>query len=371
MHEISCPACNASSQFDLNDYLQMCPFCSATFSIEKESGKKDIFSDHYIIPNNIDSRQIKGLVMEWLKRLHHSASIAEKEFFVTRVDGISVPHWIVSLEAHSVWKGLVEKPSNLVEADEKAGHIVESGQFRRSYRWCVSAQRNICQYWGLQQVHEPNEKVFVDWDGFPLDSTFSRGRVASNTGRRRQVGDRVEEMSAYDVREFFDFKFSNGLPILNVEIGEEEAMQRCRHHIERYHYRLAKLHVNVLTQVITEAEIAGIQLIHLPFWEVSYVYQPASILRHFSQARNRKVLIEGYAGGVLKGELAVLRKDKLWINGVISSAATAILLFLSVVWHSAFSLVAIFMLIIAITSFYHSLANRKKAELSDAELANI
>ena len=46
VHELACPSCNAPSQYDLKDYLMMCPFCSITFKISMETGKKEIYSDH-------------------------------------------------------------------------------------------------------------------------------------------------------------------------------------------------------------------------------------------------------------------------------------------------------------------------------------
>ena len=69
MYELTCPACNAAAQYDFNDYLLMCPFCSVTFRLDSESGQKELFNDHYIIANTSSPAQVKELVLEWLKRL--------------------------------------------------------------------------------------------------------------------------------------------------------------------------------------------------------------------------------------------------------------------------------------------------------------
>lgn len=318
-----------------------------------ESGKKEVFNDHFIIPNGLDARQIKDLTMEWLKRLHHSPAVAEKEFFITEVNGISIPYWVVSLEAQTAWKGLVKRSmKRQLEIGRPSPYIPESGHFRRNYRWAVSSRENICEYWGFVNPHEPNEKVPVSWDGFPLDSTFSRGRINENMGMKKNVQDRVEDLSAYDVREFFDYKFSNGLPVLSIQVGEEEAFRRAKAHVELYHHKLAEVNIDILIEARTELEVAGIQLIHLPFWHVKYVYKTTSMLKHFSKSRERNVLMEGYAGGILKGELALLRKDKLWLNGLICGVASVLFLVLGVLWHPSLLFVAVFTLCVCIASLY-------------------
>jgi hypothetical protein len=204
----------------------MCPFCSASFRFDLESGRKEAFGDHYIIPNTIDPVRVKEHVLEWLKRLHHKPGVADKEFVVLDIKGASVPFWIVSLEAHTVWRGHVQRQKKGTDTRLGSEFLTESGNFRRSYRWAINARSNICENWGIARLHEPKEPVEVVWDGFPLDSTYSRGRITPEA---------KGEKSAYDSREFFEFKYANGLPILSCQIGEEEALRRAKNHVERYH----------------------------------------------------------------------------------------------------------------------------------------
>ena len=130
MHELTCPACSTPSQFDFRDYLLLCPFCSVTFSLDLETGQKDPFQDHYIIPNSSNPGHIKGLLLEWLSRLshNHNASSAEKEFFVTDINGYSIPYWVVALEAHTVWKGLVKRQNRgRMESSSGKEYLIETG----------------------------------------------------------------------------------------------------------------------------------------------------------------------------------------------------------------------------------------------------
>lgn len=355
MHELACPSCNAASQFDLKDYLLMCPFCSATFRLDAESGKKEIYSDHYIVPNALDARQVKALVSEWISRLHHNPALADREYFVTDINGFSIPFWIISLEAHTAWKGLVKKQSSIMDRFG-SNYLIEAGQFRRNFRWAISARTNLCEHWGMTNLHEPKEPIIVSWDGFPMDSTFSRGRIDAKLGVKKSSNPNADELSAYDVREFFEFKFANGLPILPIQVFEEEALRRARRHVDHYHDALAKLNVEINIDTKTELEIAGIQLIHLPFWHARYVYRPVSLLKHFHKTKEKNVILEGYAGGILRGEMPIIQKDKFWINSIVTALASLFFFFLGAIWHPAFLLIGLFGVFIAVASVFKATA---------------
>ena len=353
MHELICPGCNTASQFNFADYLLLCPFCSATFKLDTLSGQKEIFPDHYIVPNTMDAATVKSLALEWLKRLHHKPSLVEKEFFVTDIQGLSMPLWVVSLEGHTTWKGLVQKnrKSNMEWLSGKGDYLIESGQFRRSYRWAVLARNNICETWGFARLHEPHESIKVEWDGFPLDSTLSRGKLFEENPK-----------SAYDQRKYFEFKYANGLPILGVQVADEEALRRSKAHVQLFHYKMSGLNVDYLLDHRTELEIAGIQLIHVPFWRVNYIYRPKTMLRHFFKSKDKQILISGYDRGVLVGELAILYKDKITVNAIICTIGTILFFILGGIWHPAFYLVGLFSAFIAAASIYSGVNKKSREE---------
>lgn len=353
MHELYCPTCNSPSQYNFSDYMLMCPFCSATFKLDTDTGQKELYGDHYIVPNTMDLGAVKEFSMEWLRRLHHKPSLADKEYFIIDIQGISLPLWIVSLEGHTSWKGLVQKQRRSFTSTSPTDYLVETGQFRRSYRWAVSARSNICETWGLTRLHQPPEPVSVEWDGFPLDSTLSRGRLMETDN---------EDKSAYDIRKFFEFKFANGLPILGVQVPEEEALRRAKSHVQLYHYKASCLNVDYLLDHRTELEIAGIQLIHVPFWKVTYMFRPKNSLRHFMKTQEKRLIMDGYGKGVLNGELAVLHKDKVTVNGVVTGAASIFFFLLGALWHSSFFLVALFSLVVCGFSLYRGLLQKSETE---------
>ena len=108
------------------------PFCSITFKFDTNNGHKEIFADHYIVPNLLDAGAVKELALEWLKRLHHRPGAVEKDFYVVDVQGFSLPIWVISLEAHTAWKGLVKRQNPIhLKLSSKGEHLHEKGQFRR------------------------------------------------------------------------------------------------------------------------------------------------------------------------------------------------------------------------------------------------
>ena len=358
MHELYCPSCNTPSQFNFSDYLLMCPVCSVTFNIDLETGGKEIFGDHYIVPNTVDSGAIKEITLEWLMRLHHRPGMASREYFIVDIQGFSIPLWITSLEGHTAWKGLIQKQRKYGAIQPPGGdYLVESGQFRRGYRWAISARKNICETWGLSRLHIPPEDIRVDWDGFPLDSTLSRGRIVEEENQK----------SAYDIRKYFEFKYANGLPILGVQISEEEALRRAQSHVQTYHRKLATLNVEYLIDHQTELEVAGIQLIHVPFWKVSYVYRPKTLLRHFVTSNEHRLIVDGYGKGILNAELAIQYHDKVVLNGIVCAVASIVFLFLGILWHPAFMFVALFSVLVSAVSFFLGFSRKAKKKAEEME----
>ena len=349
MHELACPTCGTSAQYDFKNYLMICPFCSETFKHNVETGEKDPFLDHYIIPNTMAPKAVKDMTLEWLRRLHHNPKMVDKEYVVASVEGVSVPFWVISLEAHSDWSGLAQRRTRIQDHGNGSDFLNENGKFRRTYRWGINGRNNICELWGIARMHEPKEKILVNWDGFPLDSTFSRGHIEKPQADR----------SAYDAKEAFEFKFANGLPISGVEVDEESAIRRASQHVDQYHHQIASQYVDFLIECRTEIEIAGIQLIHLPFWHVTYYYRPQTALRHFYKPALKHVLIEGYSSGVLHGELALTRTDKVGVNAIVTGVAALVMFLLGAAWHPAFFLVAAFAGIISAASLYLSAVKSK------------
>lgn len=354
MHELNCPTCNTPSQFEIRDYFHLCPYCSTTFQLDFTTGKKEIFHDHFIIPNQVDAKRIKEIVVDWFKRFHHSPVQAEADFKVTQLSGVSIPYWVVSVDVHTNWKGYVTRQNqNRLDSSPNARYLIEKGGFKRTYRWAISARQNINEHWGIIRLHDPHEEIEADWDGFPLDSTFSRGLLgAISPAEENKIEDKI-----YEAKEPFDFRFANGTKILSTQIDETEAIRRAQRHIDQYHLKLAQVQCDTLIDVQTEFDMAGIQLIHLPIWVGKYLYKPTGFLSHFTTYQEKHLLIDGFGAGVLKGELVLAKNEKLMINAWVTAAAAIVTIILAFALHPAFIFVAFFAVGISLTSVH--LANKK------------
>ncbi len=360
MHELSCPSCNSTAQFNLQNAVHVCQVCSTSFTLDLDTGQKEIFGDHYIIPNTTNAPDVKSASHEWLRRMHHRPESADEEFVVLDVRGMSLPFWVTSIDAHTVWRGLVKRHGrNTLNLRPGSNYLIENGEFRRSYRWAVSARNNICETWGLTRLHSPKEAVAVDWDGFPLDSTFSRGRMEPAT-EQVSIGGDEESGGVYAQREFFDYKYSNGLSIMSTQVDSDEALRRARRHLELYHSRLADLDVDYLVDIRTEMEIAGIQLIHFPVWHATYQYRPQSALKHFYRPVVKNILIDGNGKGIMKSELAVIHNDKVVVNAIVCALISAMFLLLGVLVHPAFYFISLFSLIVSGASAFIALSKSNK-----------
>ncbi|MDB2447468.1 hypothetical protein N9W79_02455 [bacterium] len=361
MHELNCPNCNASATYETSDYMHMCPVCSSSFLVHYKEGTKEIFNDHFIVPNQSESGKVQSSVTEWLRRLHHKPAQTKKEFIVSDITGYSIPFWVVSVEVHTRWKGFVKRQTrNFMDPTPGGNFLTEEGVFSRTYRWCVSARGNLFEHWGLAQLHVPNEELDVEWDGFPLDSTFTRG-ILDADALTRKIGDEVISAHVYEEKEPFEFKFANGIRVLGVQTPEEEAIRRAKRHIDLYHEKLSRLNVDTLVDVRTEFDFAGIQLVHLPFWFGKYVYRPANMLSHFQQPKERNIIVEGFTNGILNGEFVMTQSDKLVINTYVTALAAVVLFILGVLWHSSFFLIALFAGGVSVASAQVS-SVRKKAQ---------
>ena len=99
---------------------------------------------------------------------------------------------------------------------------------------------------GGSPLHEPNKRFSLNGTG-SHSIRFSRGRIDPNLGVKATEENQIEDLSAYDVREFFDFKFSNSLPVLTIQTLKMKLYDEQKI-VTRYHYKLAKLNVDLLIE---------------------------------------------------------------------------------------------------------------------------
>lgn len=328
MYEVSCASCQASFEYNSDDYVHLCPFCSAGFVIDAEEGTKDLIGDHYIIPSNLHSDQIQKIFFDWIKERYHRPDKIRSEFEVLGYYGVMLPYWIISLEAHTFWSGHSPKEEKYSgQSHELADRYVkEEGRFSRRYRWAILARKSPKEHWGLERLHKPKETVMTDWDGFPLDETMGTP----------DEGD----PAIYDAKMTFKFEHTGNLTLAGIQVKESQAIMRARDQIMEYHRRISKTKIGMLYEHRTEVEVVGIHIVHIPFWLLRYSFTPKSIFRLFTTARERRILVQGYTKAVLDAELPLSSSDKILTNliacGILAFASMILAVFFDALFFLAF-----------------------------------
>ncbi|MBX9703742.1 MAG: hypothetical protein K2X39_06280, partial [Silvanigrellaceae bacterium] len=105
MYEITCPSCSASFEYNPDDYIHLCSYCSSGFILDIEENAKDLIGDHYIIPNKLEREEVETIFYDWVNKKYHRSDRVKSEFKVLGYYGVMLPYWVISLEAHTFWSG--------------------------------------------------------------------------------------------------------------------------------------------------------------------------------------------------------------------------------------------------------------------------
>lgn len=329
MYEVGCAACSASFEYNVEDYICLCPYCSSGFILDLEEGAKDLIADHFIVPNRVDKEHLETIFYEWLNERYHRPERINKEFKVLGSYGMCVPFWIVSLEAHTFWSGHSQKSKQYSGQTSEYGSqfVKEEGRFSRRYRWAILARSSPKEHWGIERLHNPQENVTVDWDGFPLDESMGFAK------------DNVPPI--YEAKRIFKFEHASGLTVAGIQVKESAAIARAKDQVQEYHRRVCKTKVGTLYEHRTEIEVVGIQVMHIPFWILRYAYVPQSPFRFFTTARERRLVIQGYTEAVLEAELPLNAADKVMTNLAVCGLAGFVSLTCAVFVHPLFFLLTV------------------------------
>ena len=349
MYQVSCAACSAAFEYNPDDYIHLCPFCSTGFVLDLEEGAKDIIGDHYIIPNRFDRDHVETTFYDWITERYHRKDKVKSEFKILGFYGVCLPYWIVSLEAHTFWSGHSVKQNQYSGQSPEYGakFVREEGRFSRRYRWSILARKSPKEHWGLERLHHPLEAIMVDWDGFPLDESMG---VPSEGAP-----------PLYDAKQSFKFDVANGLTVSGIQARESTAIARAKDQIQEYHRRICKTKVGTLSDHRTEIEVVGIHVVHLPFWILRYAFIPRSVFRFFATARERRMVMQGYTGAVLEAELPLNATDKVMTNMMVCGTLGVACLILAVFLHPLFFLLFIvFLLIVSLSAW--KIFSREKSD---------
>jgi len=219
--------------------LATCNYCGFTSVIE--TGKAFEF-EHSLITNAVEAASVFDLVKSWMGKSFMAPKDLVNKAAPTEQTLVYLPLWVVSAEATTHYKGIIERISPSSERE---------GDLTNRYDWLVLARRKT---------------------DFPI-----RAYHLSISGKTP-----------------FDFtKVDRGAKVLNSEIDSDEAVAQARDEIENLHEYLLKDKIDRIIDIKTEFNVSGTYYLHAPVWFVTYRYRDTRY----------QVLLDGSSGEVVKGDL--------------------------------------------------------------------
>jgi hypothetical protein len=237
--QIGCSHCGAPLPVQPGEILVTCLYCGFTSVIE--TGKAFEF-EHSLILNTIQAEQAFECVGNWMSSSFMAPKNITKKLVMVEQNLVYLPLWVVSVEASTHYKGILER---IPPAAEKEGDIVNH------YDWLVLARRK---------------------------SDFAT---------------RAYHLSLTGKIPFEATKIDRGAKVLNSEVGSDEAVEEAHDEIADLHGYLAKDSVDRIVDIKTNLDVKGTYYLHAPVWFVTYGYKN----------RQYRVLLDGASGEVIKGDL--------------------------------------------------------------------
>lgn len=238
-NEINCSHCGAPLPVQPGEILATCTYCGFTSVIE--TGKAFEFT-HSLITNTVQTTQAFDLVRNWMKNSFIAPKDLSKKAVPTEENLVYLPFWVVSCQASSHYKGILERIS---PPEENEGDIVNN------YDWLVLARK---------ESSFPTRSYHLSLEGeIPFEAT----------------------------------KIEKGAKVLNSEMESEEAVGHARDEIENLHQYLAKEKIDRIMDIKTSLDVSGTYYLHSPVWFITYDYKGARY----------QVLMDGTSGDVIKGDM--------------------------------------------------------------------
>lgn len=237
--EVACPHCAAPLQVQPGEIIVTCKYCGFTSFIE--TGKAFEF-EHSLILNSIQAPQVFKLVQSWMANSFIASKDLQKKSVLTEQNLIYLPIWVVSADAQTHYKGIIERITPPAQ---------QEGDISNRYDWLVLARRQ---------------------SDFPI-----RSYHLSLSGKIPFDAARIE----------------SGAKILNSEMDSDEAATRARNEIEHLHEYLAKEKIDRIEDTKTSFNVTSSFYLHAPVWFVTYGYKNSRY----------EVLLDGSSSEVIKGDL--------------------------------------------------------------------
>ena len=276
--KFQCPHCNAPVDVNPEDAIFNCISCGQAFLADGSE-----FKNHYILENNLNQKQIRDIVKNFIKKKGFMRGI--KGYKITKLTPILMPFWVATTDAYTHFVGYRRYT-------ETRTRTVGSGKNRRTVTESVTVYR-------------------------PVDQEIREKRADVLLGRRGS------SMFGYSkVKQILQTEFSNAVPFnhdrlmnkekefdfLSSEISFDAANQLAKTAVFDDHRARAEKACTKVFDCATQITYSGTYFVHTPVWQIEYVFK----------GETYRIAILGSSGSIIAGEIPVTTRFRIIFLSITS-----------------------------------------------------
>jgi hypothetical protein len=280
---MKCPNCGAPISPKFGEMVITCEYCGSGItlgndgwsSIQKQTMLLAKFTDKDQMTDRIRQLMDQGLMH---RHLQESSVLVDLNLSL-------VPYWIVPVSARTsvVATSMVMEAANV--ATTAALFSVMAGGFRRSYPLAPTARFGMPFSLGFGGA----SRLGMMLGGFgmmgggggnrktaELDNNYNFPVVALKALSEYQPKNYTFNLAE---RTLFDLtKVPKGTPVLNGDIGEEDAKNQARTFVSQVQSDKAHSQYHMIQQLNTEMDVGDGELLHAPIWFAKYTHKGDDIV---------------------------------------------------------------------------------------------
>jgi hypothetical protein len=264
---LKCPTCGAPISPKFGEMVITCEYCGSGISLGNDGWSS--IQNQTMLPINFSDRdqmtaRIHQLMDQGImhRHLQESSTLVDMNLSL-------VPYWIVPVSARTsiVASDVVMEAANV--ATTAALFSVMAGGFRRAL---------------------PIQSAVRFGSGFRLGlgGAAGLGMVYGGFGMMGGGGVALKALSEYQPKNYsfnlteralFDLtKVPKGIPVLNGDIGEEDAKNQARTFVTQVQSDKAHAQHHMIQQLNTEVDVGDAELLHAPIWFAKYSHKGKDIV---------------------------------------------------------------------------------------------
>lgn len=266
--QLKCPSCGAPITPQFGEMVITCEYCSSSVVLGSEGWKS--VKKHTMLPlgfpdkDKILARMHDMMIVGLLRRhLQDSSTLEEMKLTV-------VPYWVIPVSARTsiVASDMATQAGNVAAAAAVAGILgaaMSGGRARGGFAGPMAAGVLLgnAGKQGTQRAFQANNLY-----QFPV--------VAMKALAEYQPRD-----YAFDVDDRALFKaegFPKGIPIMNGDVGEEDAKYQAKALVDQLQSDRAHREYHMIQQIRSELDLGEAELLHVPIWFARYEHKGKKIV---------------------------------------------------------------------------------------------